>query len=255
MTTSRAVPDRFADRVAVVTGAASGIGAATASRLAAEGAIVLVTDINPAGQSVADTIKDAGGRADFVELNVADEDGWRTVASAAEDLGGAGVLVSNAALIEIAPVHELDLASWDRQLAVCLTATYLGVRALLPQLVRHRGSVVVSSSVHAKVGLPGHPAYASAKGGLGALVRQLAVDYGPEVRVNAVVPGPIMTSMWDRVADEERDKSVQATVLRRFGEPDEVAAGISFLAGDDASFVTGTELVIDGGWSISKVSA
>jgi glucose 1-dehydrogenase len=75
------------------------------------------------------------------------------------------------------------------------------------------------------------------------------------VRVNAVVPGPIMTSMWDRVADEERDKSVQATVLRRFGEPDEVAAGISFLAGDDASFVTGTELVIDGGWSISKVSA
>jgi glucose 1-dehydrogenase len=255
MTTSRAVPDRFADRVAVVTGAASGIGAATASRLAAEGAIVLVTDINPAGQSVADTIKDAGGRADFVELNVADEDGWRTVASAAEDLGGAGVLVSNAALIEIAPVHELDLASWDRQLAVCLTATYLGVRALLPQLVRHRGSVVVSSSVHAKVGLPGHPAYASDKGGLGALVRQLAVDYGPEVRVNAVVPGPIMTSMWDRVADEERDKSVQATVLRRFGEPDEVAAGISFLAGDDASFVTGTELVIDGGWSISKVSA
>jgi glucose 1-dehydrogenase len=254
MTTSRAVPDRFADRVAVITGAASGIGAATAGRLAAEGAIVLALDVDPSGQRVAEAIKDAGGRAEFIELDVADEAGWQRTASAAEELGGAGVLVSNAAMVEVAPLQELSLESWNRQLAVCLTATYLGVRALLPQLVRHRGSVVVTSSVHARVGLPGHPAYASAKGGLGALVRQLAVDYGPEVRVNAVVPGPIMTAQWDRVKDEERARSVEATVLRRFGQPDEVAAGISFLAGDDASFVTGTELVIDGGWSISKVS-
>jgi NAD(P)-dependent dehydrogenase (short-subunit alcohol dehydrogenase family) len=149
----------------------------------------------------------------------------------------------------------MSLASWDRQLAVNLTGTFLGVRACLPYLRERRGSVVVVSSVHAVVGLPGHPAYAAAKGGLTALTRQLAVEYGPDVRVNCVLPGPILTAAWDRVSEQDRQASIEATVLRRFGRPEEVADVIGFLASTQASYVTGASLVVDGGWSVVKDSA
>ena len=109
--------------------------------------------------------------------------------------------------------------------------------------------------MHAPVGLPGHPAYAAAKGGLIALARQLAVEYGPAVRVNTVLPGPILTAAWDRVAEGRPGQSVAATVVNGSATPDEVAAGIAFLASGDAAYVTGASLVVDGGWSVVKDSA
>jgi NAD(P)-dependent dehydrogenase (short-subunit alcohol dehydrogenase family) len=247
--------DRLADATALVTGAAAGIGAACARRLAAEGAAVLLTDLRPADEVVAG-IRDAGGRAHALIADVADESAWGEAVRVARDrFGPIGVLVSNAYTVDVAPADATSRASWDRQLAVCLTASFLGVRACLPDLRATAGSMVIVSSVHALIGLPGHPAYAATKGGLVALGRQLAVEYGPRVRVNCVLPGPIRTAAWERVPPADRERSAAETVAGRFGTPAEVAAAVTFLASPDASFITGTSLVVDGGWSAVKSSA
>jgi NAD(P)-dependent dehydrogenase (short-subunit alcohol dehydrogenase family) len=114
---------------------------------------------------------------------------------------------------------------------------------------------VLVSSVHAHRGIPGHPAYAASKGALLSLCGQLAVEYGPDVRVNAVLPGPILTAAWDRVPQADRASSVAETAARRFGTPEEVAAAVAFLAADEASYITGSSLLVDGGWSVTKASA
>ncbi|MFJ6567840.1 SDR family NAD(P)-dependent oxidoreductase [Streptomyces sp. NPDC091292] len=247
---------RFTDRVAVVTGAASGIGAATAARLAAEGAAVVLADIDEArGKETARRIGEDGGRALFVPADVSAAADWTRVVDAAHTFGEIGVLVSNAYTVDVAPAHEMTLESWQRQLATNLTGGFLGFRAALPDLRACRGAVVLTSSVHAHRGIPGHPAYAASKGALLSLCGQLAVEYGPEVRVNAVLPGPVLTAAWDRVADDDRERSVAQTAAGRFGTPDEVAAAIAFLAADEASFITGTSLVVDGGWSVVTSSA
>jgi NAD(P)-dependent dehydrogenase (short-subunit alcohol dehydrogenase family) len=242
-------------KIALVTGAAAGIGAACARRLAAESAAVLLADIRPA-DDVAAQIQAAGGRAHAVKADVADEEAWSELVRVAHaEYGPIDVLVSNAYTVEVAAADATSRASWDRQLAVCLTGTFLGVRAFLPDLRAGHGSVVIVSSVHALVGLPGHPAYAAAKGGLVALGRQLAVEYGPEVRVNCVLPGPIRTAAWDRVPDADQERSVAETIAGRFGTPEEVAAAVAFLASTDAAFITAASLVVDGGWSAVKSSA
>ncbi|MFJ1601586.1 SDR family NAD(P)-dependent oxidoreductase [Streptomyces sp. NPDC088261] len=247
---------RFTDRVAVVTGAASGIGAATAERLAAEGAAVVLADVaTERGEAAAAGIRTAGGRAVFVTADVSGQDDWDRIVAAAHTFGPVGVLVSNAYTVDVAPAHTMTLASWERQLAVNLTGGFLGFRAVLPDLREQRGAVVLTSSVHAHKGIPGHPAYAASKGALLSLCGQLAVEYGPEVRVNAVLPGPILTAAWDRVPAEDRERSVAETAARRFGRPEEVAAAIAFLAAEEASYITGSSLLVDGGWSVVKASA
>jgi len=249
------VAERFAGQTAVVTGAASGIGAACARRLAAEGAAVVLTDIR-AADDVIEQIEDAGGRAHALVADVSDEDAWVSVVATARDrYGPVSVLVSNAYTIDVAPAEATSLGSWNHQLAVSLTGSFLGVRACLPDLRETGGSVVIVSSVHALIGLPGHPAYAAAKGGLVALARQLAVEYGPTLRVNTVLPGPIMTAAWDRIPAADRERSIAETIAGRFGTPGEVASAVAFLASADAAYVTGASLVVDGGWTAVKSSA
>jgi glucose 1-dehydrogenase len=246
---------RFPGRTAVVTGAAAGIGAATARRLAQEGAAVVLADIAEAGQDVSAGINAGGGHAAFVRADVADERDWAAVLDAAHAFGPVHLLVSNAYALDRAPAHETSRASWDRQLAVNLTGAFLGFRAVLQDLRETRGSAVLVSSVHAHAGLPGRPAYAASKGALLSLCGQLAVEYGPEVRVNAVLPGPILTAVWDQASPQDHRRSAEATAERRLGRPEEVAAAIAFLGGPDASYVTGTSLIVDGGWSVVKDSA
>jgi NAD(P)-dependent dehydrogenase (short-subunit alcohol dehydrogenase family) len=247
---------RFAGRSALVSGAASGIGAATARRLAAEGAGVVAVDVDPSGAEVVGKINADGGRAEFLCGDVALSQIWRQAADlAAERHGWLDVVVSNAFTVVVKPITETTEGEWARQLDVNLGAAYHALHTCLPRFPERGGAVVLVSSVHAVAGLPGHPAYAASKGALTALTRQVAVEYGPRVRVNCVMPGPVLTAAWDRVSEPDRERSVAGTALARFGQPEEVAAAIAFLASDDASYVTGAGLVVDGGWTIQKDSA
>jgi NAD(P)-dependent dehydrogenase (short-subunit alcohol dehydrogenase family) len=243
-------------RTAVVTGAARGIGAATARRLAEEGARLFLLDVSPTVLDLRDELRATGHRAAASVMDVADEAAWADAATACRaELGPPQILVHNAYATTIASLEDTPPASWEHQLRVSLTGAYLGTRALLPDLTASgRGAIVMVSSVHARFGLPGRAAYASAKAGMTGLARQLAAEYAPAVRVNSVLPGPVLTPHWDGVSEADRASAAGATALGRLGEASEVADAITYLCSDRASYVTGVELPVDGGWSITKES-
>jgi NAD(P)-dependent dehydrogenase (short-subunit alcohol dehydrogenase family) len=248
---------RFEGRTALVTGASSGIGAATAGRLAAEGGSVVLADIaDEPGLQIAKSIAAGGAEAEYVHCDTSSAADWAALHERVRERHGRlDVLVHNAYYFKPAKLLDLEPADWHRQLDVALTGAYLGLRVFLPMLRQARGNAVLTSSVHANFGLPDHPAYAAAKGALVSLARQISVDYAPEIRVNALLPGPILTPAWDDIDEAGRALSVSATPAGRLGRPEEVAAAIAFLASDDASFVSGASLVVDGGWSVAKASA
>lgn len=248
---------RFAGKTAVITGGASGIGAASASRFAAEGAAVTIADVaDAAGQQLARQIHADGGRAHYCHTDVADPNAWTQLAQVTHDVfGPVDIVHSNAFVIIPGTAGSLHFQEWNRQIAVNLSGLYLAAHTLIDDLKSRRGSLIASSSVHALFGLPGHPAYAASKGGICALVRQLAVEYGPHVRVNAVLPGPIRTAVWDSADQNTLQAAANATALGRLGTAEEVAGAVAFLASPDATYITGASLVIDGGWSITKDSS
>lgn len=232
--------------VTVVTGAAHGIGAAIARRFVNDGRRVLLVDID--ADAVTGLAETLGERATAQPMDVTDTDAWTGVANGLASAGDdVDVLVSNAFLVVRAAAGNLSTEDWHRQLAVDLDAVFLGTRALLPRLRQGGGSIINIASVHALIGFAGHPAYAAAKGGMVSLTRQLAVEYGPELRVNAVLPGSVLTRTWDGVDQAGRDAAAAATPLGRLGRPEEVAGVVAFLASSDAAYVTGTTIVVDGG--------
>lgn len=241
---------RFDGRVALVTGGASGIGKATASRLAAEGAAVIIADIqDEAGQAVAASITDAGGTAAFVRLNVTDEADWaQAVSTTVEKFGGLDILVNNAGIGDTEPLEVTTVDTWNKVVAVTQTSVFLGMKAAAEALkASGNGSVVNISSMYGIVGSGVSPAYHAAKGAVRLLTKTTALGWAQEgVRVNSVHPGFIDTPI---LGDTDRDMLVAGTPMGRLGTPEEIAAIVTFLASDDASFVTGAEFVADGGYT------
>ena len=239
----------FEGKTAIVTGGASGIGAATARLLADVGASVVIADIDEMrGQELAESISAAGARASHQRCDVAEMPDWeQLVASTLDRYGSIDIVHNNAFAMIECPTHELAEDDWHRQVNVCLTQIFLSVKTCMPHLVKAHGVMVNTSSIHAHMSFGPTAGYDAAKGGICSLTRELAAEYGPEVRVNAVVPGAIDTQIWDEVDAEGRRPFAERSALKRMGKPEEVATVVRFLASQDASFVTGASIMVDGG--------
>jgi NAD(P)-dependent dehydrogenase (short-subunit alcohol dehydrogenase family) len=248
---------RLAGRAAFVTGAASGIGAACARRFAAEGARVAGFDLREAPAAAWDPVKSAAPDACFATGDVRDEEAVRAALAAAHArLGRIDCVVNAAGVAGGGPVHALPAAEWDRVLDVNLKGTYLVCRHALPYMIAQGGgSLVLVASIEGLEGAEGGSAYNASKGGVVLLAKNLAMDYGRRgIRANAICPGFIDTPMLRAVFGNAAlapllRAATEAHQLGRLGSADEVAAAALFLASDDASFVTGHALVVDGGFT------
>jgi NAD(P)-dependent dehydrogenase (short-subunit alcohol dehydrogenase family) len=248
---------RMKDKVALISGAASGMGAATARLFGREGAaMVFVADLlDKEGAEVVDSINKAGGKARYLHLDVTDEAGWQAaVAEIEKSAGGLDVLVNNAGISGSAEQDLYDTAAWNRLMGINATGVFLGMKhGIAAMKKRGKGSVINLSSVSGIVGQGYiHVGYNASKGAVRLITKSGAAQHGRDnIRVNSVHPGlmpPMRTS--GRTADPvTRAKTLKGVPLGRAGEVDEVAYAILFLASDESSYVTGAELVVDGGWT------
>ncbi len=246
--------NRLEGRVALVTGAASGIGKATAKRLAEEGAAVLVTDIAvEAGEATVAELREQGARAAFARHDVTSESDWQAVvAKAVDELGSLDILVNNAGMGDIKPIEETTVEDWQRTVDIDQLGVFLGMKTAAEALKRSgHGSVINVSSIFGTSGGFGvSPAYHAAKGAVRTLTKNVALHWATDgVRVNSIHPGFIATPILEQSRNTPIwDGMIDLTPMGRLGTPEEIAAGVAFLASDDASFVTGLELYVDGGY-------
>jgi NAD(P)-dependent dehydrogenase (short-subunit alcohol dehydrogenase family) len=247
---------RLKGKVALISGGARGMGASEALLFAREGARVVIGDILDAeGQAVAANIVAHGGEALFVRLDVTDEGDWdRAVSRTVERFGKLDILVNNAGVGGGSRIEDTTVKEWDHVMDVNAKGVFLGTRAAIPAMRRAGGGSIINIS--SQLGLVGtdisSPQYQASKGAVRLLTKTTAMQYARDrIRANSVHPGPIVTAMTERRrADPEHYKLMLSRIpLGRFGEPDEVAYGVLYLASDESTFVTGSELVIDGGWT------
>ena len=254
---------RLLGKVALVSGGASGIGKASAVRLAEEGAQVVVADIDAElGEETARAIQAAGGTANFMALDVTRESQWQDcVAATVKCYGGLNILVNNAGIAVGGSILTMSLVDWQRQQAINLDGVFLGIKYAIPAMIESgSGSVINISSVAGIKGSANLAAYNATKGGVRlftkGVARECAANRWP-VRVNSVHPGVIETPIWDKMNPELLDAGMntmdletmaeQAVPTGQLGKPIDIANGIVFLASDESSYMTGTELIIDGG--------
>jgi len=244
--------NRFEDRVALITGGASGIGAASARRLAAEGATVVIADVNPeAGEALA---KELDGT--FVQVDVTSPaDNERMYAETVKAYGQVDVAFHNAGISppEDDSILTTGLDAWRRVQEVNLTSVYLGCKAVLPYMLeRRKGSIINTASFVATLAAAtSQISYTASKGGVLAMTRELGVQFAREgVRVNALSPGPVATPLLMELFAKDAERAQRRLVhvpMGRFGQPEEMAAAVAFLASDDASFITASNFLVDGG--------
>jgi 3alpha(or 20beta)-hydroxysteroid dehydrogenase len=243
--------NRLTGKVAIITGASQGMGMAHARAFVAEGAKVILTDLNePAGQALA---KELGANAMFIKQDVAEAKGWSEVVQKGEaKFGLTNVLVNNAGIIgAIAATVDFSEKDYNQVCNVNQTGVYLGMRAVLPSMLKAgKGSIVNISSIAGIVAIVGSPnlAYVASKFAVRGMTKQVAAEYGAKnIRVNSVHPGYIRTPMMAAATDAEGGGAAAAIPLHRFAEPNEVSNLVVFLASDESSFITGAEHIIDGG--------
>ncbi len=244
---------RLEGKVYVITGAASGIGAACARRFAAEGASVVVADVSPSGEGVVHTIRKAGGKAIFVLTDVSQPEALEHLLSSAIDaFGKVDVWHNNAFKSVFKTIADQTLEEFDETIRVSLRAYWYGSKIAVAHMLSRGGGVILhSASVQSYMGEPGFSAYQCAKGGILSLARSIAVDHAPLIRSVAIAPGFIHTPAHDLLTEETILRVVSQIPAQRGAEPEEVAALAAFLASDEASYITGTGIVIDGGYRAS----
>ena len=245
---------RLKDRVAIVTGAGSGIGAATAKRLASEGAAVVAADaVGENAEKVAAEIQAAGGKAAGVRCDVSKKaDVDAAVKKALDAFGGLQILVNNAGITRDGFAKKLDEAKWDEVLAVNLKGTFLCCQAaMVPMMEKNYGRIVNTASI-AVLGNPGQANYSASKAGVIGLTRTLALELSRNsITVNCVAPGATDTPMFKGVPDDIKQKIIGSIPLKRMAKPEEIAALHAFLVSDDAAYITGQVVFCDGGWAMS----
>ena len=247
--------NRFTDKVALITGAASGIGRATALAFVTEGARVAILDRSAdALKAVEASLKQAGGEVLAITCDVSLPDQVEAaVKQVVERFGRLDIAFNNAGVEnKAAPVHEIDVAEWDRIIGINLRGTFVCMKRELAQMVKQGGGVVVNTSSGAGIrGVAGGAAYAASKHAIIGLTRSAALDYARQnIRVNAVLPGNIETPMMDRFTGGDIQKAIDLEPVGRLGKPEEIAEAVLWMASDLGGFVTGAATVIDGGWSL-----
>ena len=251
-------PARLEGKVALVSGGARGMGAAEAELFARHGARVVLGDVlEEPLQKLTDRLTAAGHEVVGQLLDVTDELAWKAIVSATEEhFGRLDVLVNNAGIADPAGIEDTSRERWDEVVAVNQTGTWLGIKCAAPAMRRAGGGSIVNiSSIYGIVGSTSSAAYHAAKGAVRVLTKQAALEYAPEsIRVNSIHPGYVDTAMLrtpfaDRPEGELEEFIAASTPLGRLGRPEEIASAVLFLASDESSFVTGAELVVDGGYT------
>lgn len=245
---------KLAGKVALITGAGSGIGRATALLFSKEGASIVVDDIVPlGGHQTVEMIKKAGGQAVFVEADVSQSDGVQQMVGVTLDtFGHLDILFNNAGVMgKYVMTAETPEQAWDDIIATNLRGVFLGSKYAIPIMLSQGGGVIINTaSTAGMIGLPGLPAYCASKAGVIQLTKTMALEYADKnIRINCICPGGIMTPMSAGSDSDNPPPFRQSQAMRRFGQPEEVARVALYLASDDSSFVTGTSAVVDGGWT------